>query len=129
VGFGGAGQIQPVFVGDVARAFVEALENPKSIGQVYPLGGGEQLTWPQMHRIVALAVVGHPKMVAAIPVWWAKILTRIVPAALLPFNGDQIVMSQEDNTTDLARFVGDFGWRPRSFSESVRLSCETAERK
>jgi NADH dehydrogenase len=125
LGLGGAGLLEPVFVEDVARAFVQALDNPKSISQVYPLGGGEQLTWPQMHRLVAQAVVGHPRLVAAIPAWYAKLLTRIVPAALLPFNRDQVLMSQEDNTCDITQFRADFGWAPRTFSSSVDLSCKT----
>src|SRR5258705_524026 len=39
MGWGGAGRLQPVYVGDVARAFVDALEKPETIGEVYPLAG------------------------------------------------------------------------------------------
>jgi hypothetical protein len=28
-------------------------------------------------------------------------------------------MSQEDNTADLAKFTGDFGWKPRGFGETL----------
>src|SRR4051812_9852818 len=35
----GAGMLQPVYVGDVARAFVDALGNRRTIGNGYPLGG------------------------------------------------------------------------------------------
>jgi len=119
MGRGGAGMLQPVYVGDVARAFVDALEKPQTIGEVYPLGGTEQVTWPELHETVARAVVGKKRWVMAIPVWYAKLLTRIAPAKLLPFNRDQVIMSQEDNTCDLTKFVDDFGWEPKAFRETV----------
>jgi uncharacterized protein YbjT (DUF2867 family) len=120
LGRGGAGKLQPVYVGDVARAFVDALTHPKTIGRSYDLAGPDVLTWPQLHRAVAQAVVGRRRWVMPIPAWYARLLTRIVPGSLLPFNRDQVVMSQEDNTADLARFVEDFGWKPRGFVETLQ---------
>jgi nucleoside-diphosphate-sugar epimerase len=38
---------------------------------------------------------------------------------LFPFNRDQVIMSQEDNTADLTKFRGDFGWEPRGFEETL----------
>ncbi len=119
LGTGGAGKLQPVFVGDVARAFVEAIGNPKAIGEVYPLAGSEVVTWPELHRIVALAVVGKRRWVMAIPAWKAKLLTRIVPGFLLPFNRDQVIMSGEDNVGEVAKFERDFEWRPVGISEAI----------
>lgn len=120
MGRGGAGKLQPVSVKDVARAFVEALTNPKTIGEVYPLAGSQVLTWPQMHQIAAQAIVGKKRWVMALPVWKAKLLTRIVPGALLPFNRDQVIMSQEDNTADMTKFVDAFGWTPGAFENDVK---------
>ena len=120
LGRGGAGQLQPVYVNDVARAFVEALENPRTVGEVYLLGGRDVLSWPQMHKASARAIVGRERPVLAVPVWKASAMTYAVPAALLPFNRDQVVMSQEDNTCDLAKFRDDFGWEPRGFEETLK---------
>jgi nucleoside-diphosphate-sugar epimerase len=120
LGTHGAGRLQPVYVGDVARAFVDCLGNEKTIGEVYLLGGSEQITWPQLHRTAARAIVGRERWVLALPVWKALLLTRVVPAALLPFNRDQVLMSQEDNTCELTKFRADFGWEPAGFSESLR---------
>lgn len=119
-GRGGAGKLQPVHVNDVARAFVEAMENPRTIGEVYPLAGRDAMTWPELHRTSAQAIVGRARAVAAVPVWYAKLLTRLVPPALLPFNRDQVIMSQEDNTTDLAKFTDAFGWEPQPFGASLQ---------
>jgi NADH dehydrogenase len=118
-GRGGAGMLQPIHVNDVARAFVDALENPKTVREIYPLGGPDRVSWPQLHRTVARAVVGRRRWILPMPVWKARLLTHIVPPSLLPFNRDQVIMSQEDNTADLAKFKSDFGWEPRSFEASL----------
>jgi uncharacterized protein YbjT (DUF2867 family) len=119
LGLGGAGKLQPVFVGDVARAFVDAVEKPETIGHAYSLAGPDVLTWQELHRTVARAVVGRSRWVVPIPAWYAKMLTHVTPAKLLPFNRDQIVMSQEDNTAELSEFTKDFGWSPRPFGETL----------
>lgn len=125
LGLGGAGMLQPVHVNDVARAFVDAIANPQAVGQSYELGGGERLTWPELHRAAAEAIVGKRRPVVPLPAWYARALTYIVPRALLPFNRDQVLMSQEDNTADLSKFVGDFGWEPKPFREAFRSYAGT----
>ncbi len=119
--FGGAkaGKLQPVYVGDVARAFVDALQKPDTLGEVYLLGGNEVVTWPELHQTLAQAVVGHKRLVASMPVPMAKALAAVGIGGLLGFNRDQVIMSQEDNTCDLGKFVRDFGWEPRPFRETV----------
>lgn len=119
LGRGGAGMLQTIHVDDVARAFVDALGNDRSIGQTYPLGGEQTVSWPQMYRIAAEAFVGRRRLVLPIPVWFATLLTRILPTRLLPFNRDQVIMSQEDNSVDLEPFVRDFGWRPEAFERKL----------
>ncbi|MDB5356269.1 MAG: dehydrogenase [Phycisphaerales bacterium] len=115
----GATQIQPVHVTDVARAFVDAIGNPKSIGEIYPLGGSQRLTWPQMHRIAAQAIAGKTRPTLAIPAWYAAALTYVVPPGLLPFNRDQVIMGREDSTADMTKFIADFGWEPAGFEQTI----------
>ena len=119
LGLGGAGLLQPVFVDDVARAFVDALEKPHTVGEIYPLGGPDQLTWTGLHHTASRHIVGTKRWVVAIPVWKAKLLARLAPAALLPFNRDQVIMSQEDNTCELTKFITDFGWEPHPFETTL----------
>jgi NADH dehydrogenase len=113
----GAGKLQPVHVKDVARAFADALDKPRTVGETYPVAGSETITWPDLHRAVARAVVGRERPVMAIPAWYAKALTYVTPPSLLPFNRDQVIMSQEDNTADMSKFREDFGWAPAGFGE------------
>ena len=120
LGLGGAGTLQPVYVLDVARAFVEAIGNPQTVGRTYGLGGAERMSWPEMHRAAARAILGKERAVGPIPAWYGRLLAAMVPASLLPFNRDQIVMSQEDNTCDSSDFQRDFGWTPLGFAEALR---------
>jgi NADH dehydrogenase len=120
LGRGGAGKLQPVWVNDVARAFVDALSNPKMIGEIYMLGGPDEYTWPQLHHLSSQAIVGKRRAAVAIPAWYAKFVTHIAPRKLLPFNYDQVIMSQEDNTCDITKFTDDFGWTPAAFEPTLK---------
>jgi NADH dehydrogenase len=118
-GMGGAGILQPVYVKDVARAFVDALSLSKTIGQTYEFGGSERLTWPALYRASAEMIVGKRRATLPIPAWYAKALTYVVPGALLPFNRDQVIMSQEDGTAEMRQFERDFAWKPRGFQQTL----------
>jgi uncharacterized protein YbjT (DUF2867 family) len=117
----GAGMIQPVYVNDVARAFVESLTNPAAGGATYDLGGKDRVTWPQFHQICAREITGKSRPVAAIPAWTAKAMTRLAPGSLLPFNRDQIIMMQEPNICDMEKFAAAFGWEPGGLVPTLRL--------
>jgi nucleoside-diphosphate-sugar epimerase len=119
LGLGGAGLLQPVYVKDVARAFVDAIGNASTVVKTYELAGAEQLTWPEMHRAVSQAIVGKNRLTMAIPVWYAKMLAAVLPGSILPFNRDQVIMSQENSTCDLTEFKRDFGWEPVGFESSL----------
>jgi NADH dehydrogenase len=119
-GGGRAGLLQPVYVKDVARAFVDSLEKRRTVGEVFPLAGPDRFTWKEFHRAAAHAIIGKKRMVASLPAWYAKLLTRVVPPFLLPFNRAQVIMSQEDNTTDLSKFTDVFGWTPQPFEPTLR---------
>jgi nucleoside-diphosphate-sugar epimerase len=120
LGTGQQYEIQPVFVKDVARAFAESLENKRTIGELFPIGGPQKLNWPAMHHIAAEITIGKRRPTLAIPAWYAREIARLLPAALLPFTEDQVVMSQQDNTCDLSKFTNTFGWAPTALDEAMR---------
>ncbi len=95
------------------------MEKPETVGQTYCLGGAEAFTWPELHRAAAQAITGRGRWVLPLPAWYGKLLARVFPGSLLPFNRDQVIMSQEDNTCDLAPFTAAFGWTPRGFRETL----------
>ena len=59
-------KFQPVYVGDLAHAVCNAIENPKTIGQVYDVGGPDVLS---LYEIVHWAGVysGHPRPILPLP--------------------------------------------------------------
>ena len=120
LGTGGAGLLQPVYVRDVAQAFVEALDKPKTIRQTYDLAGPDRMTWPQMHRLASEEIVGKRRLTAPLPAWWAKLLATAGLGPLLGFNRDQVIMSQEDNVADTTHFEQDFGWKPCAMRDALK---------
>jgi uncharacterized protein YbjT (DUF2867 family) len=120
LGLGGSGLLQPVYVQDVARAFVDAIDKPQSIHKTYDLAGPDRFTWPQLHHAAAQEIVGKQRLTAPLPAWFAKLLAGVGLGPMLDFSRDQVVMSQEDNTGDPAPFENDFGWKMRPFQATLR---------
>jgi NADH dehydrogenase len=83
-------KFQPVFVGDVAQAFVQALDNVDTIGQTYELVG---TTVYSMKELLHLAGVysGHPRPVIELP----DVLARI-QAFLLEHMPGGPIMSRDN---------------------------------
>jgi NADH dehydrogenase len=119
-GLSPAGKLQPVFVDDVATVFAEALKRDQTIQETYGLGGPEEFTWPGLYATIKKHLPGaRDKCIIGIPAWKAKLLTQIpVIGPKLPFNWDQVVMSQEDSTCNIAKVRGDFGVEPVPFEET-----------
>lgn len=63
---GGKARFQPIYVGDVAQAFVNALLHEVAIGKTYELAGPQVYT---LHELVELAgaYAGHRRMVIDLP--------------------------------------------------------------
>ncbi len=118
-GTGGAGLLQPVLVNDVARAFVDCIDRPQTIGRIYDLSGPDRMSWRQLHESFARAIVGKTRWVMPIPAWYAKSLTYFLPERSLPFSRDQVIMSQEDNIGDTSQLEQDFGWKPTEFQKGL----------
>lgn len=116
-GLGGAGQLQPIWVKDVAQIFVDALSNERAVGETYPMGGPDRYTWPNLYRKVAeFLPCARKKPVVAVPVWKAKLLAAL-PGT--PFNLDQVIISQEESTCDKDKVENDFGITLAPFKEKV----------
>jgi uncharacterized protein YbjT (DUF2867 family) len=92
---GAATKFQPVFVGDVARAIVSALQT--SGGTTMELGGPEVLTMLQLNEWIAKAT-GREKMFVPVPGFAARglaMMTGWLPGA--PITSDQVKMLASDN--------------------------------
>jgi NADH dehydrogenase len=80
---GGNSRFQPVFVGDVARAFADALELPETCGQRYNLCGPNRYSLAELVRLTA-ASLGLCRVVVPLgvtPSYWFALLMELKPGA------------------------------------------------
>ena len=94
---GGHTRFQPVFVGDVARAVVAALESGVRGGAPYELGGPEILTMREvMTRVLDYSM--RERLLVPVPFWAAKLkgmFLQLLPTP--PLTVDQVRLLESDN--------------------------------
>lgn len=94
---GGHNLMQPVYVGDVADAVVEALSNPKTDDQIYDLGGPSVYSFKELMAMTCRAV-GRKRALVSVP-----FALMHLPASVLqllpnpPVTRDQLYLLQGDN--------------------------------
>ncbi|HVZ93052.1 MAG TPA: NAD(P)H-binding protein [Phycisphaerales bacterium] len=119
-------KVQPVSVGDVAFAAVEAIHREEAVGEIYPLGGPDVIDWPTMLATVrdAIPLADHHKKIRGIPGDAARvkavIASKIGLAAALPFGPSEPVMAMEDNVCSNEKARADLGFEPSDFVTSVK---------
>lgn len=93
-----AARFQPVYVGDIARAIVTALDDPHAhAGKTYALGGPEVLTMGALNRWIA-TTTGRTRRFIVVPDTVAGAMASMfgwLPGA--PMTADQWRMLQADN--------------------------------
>lgn len=100
--------VAPVWVEDVAAAFVASLENQASVGEIYNLAGPESLSWIQLLEYIRDAAHGNPHITAwGIPSEPAAIAADIAGfvglGGLLPFDGGMARMAAQDSVADTTK--------------------------
>lgn len=110
---GGMTRFQPVYVDDVARAIVAALEMPEAAGQTYELGGPRIYSFRQLMEIVRRETRRHPLLV---PVPFALAQLKAMFLQLLPvppLTPDQVRLLKIDNVVSSgAHTIADLGITP-----------------
>ncbi len=115
--FGGAVEMSPVHVRDVADAFVTCLGNADTVGKTFTLGGPEDLTWGDLVRRVATAS-GTSKWVMPAPIPLVKIPVRLLEwIPNFPVTTDQLNMLADGNTASPEELEQLIGRRAEAFSE------------
>ncbi len=113
----GGGRVQPVWVNDVAKCLVLACHIQKTAAKTYTLGGPDMMTWPEMYRLIRQYLPqARRKPVLPFPVWLARIMAKLPN---MPFNNDQIIMSQEDSICNTADVQRDFSISLKSFENAL----------
>lgn len=105
----GAVLMSPVHVGDVATAFVKALDDPGTVGETLVLGGPEELSWTELLRRIAEAT-GRRKLILPVPIGIMKLAAAVFDRLpFFPVTRDQLTMLEEGNTAPpgaLERLIG-----------------------
>ncbi len=100
---GAEADFQPVYVGDVAQAFANALLDPRTRHQVYQLGGPQIYPLAELVRLAG-KYAGHPRRVIPIPDALARIQAALFE--LLPgepvISRDNLDSMKVDNVVDPA---------------------------
>jgi len=95
----GSIMMSPVFVVDVASAFVNSLNSAETIGREFGLGGPQCLSWTEMLQCIAVTV-GKNKTILPMPIALMKVAAMFldwIPA--FPVTRDQLTMLAAGNTT------------------------------
>lgn len=118
----GSSKFQPVAVGEVAKAFVHALEDAGTAGQILDLGGGKIYTYEQMLDVIARQL-GKQKPKVHVPA--ALMMPVIKLSALLPkqlrppVTEEQLKMLAIDNCTDDSDTETLIGRPPTSLEDGI----------
>lgn len=111
---------QPVAVGDVARAFVLALERRDLTG-TYELGGPEAITYEDFVRAIGRAV-GRPRRLVHIPLPLVRAAAQAFDllGPMAPITSDQLQMLVEGSATPENAIERVFGIRPSRLDNALR---------
>ncbi len=106
-------RFQPVYVKDVAQAFVRALERPDSVGKTYPLVGPKTLSLAELVRWTA-QILGVRRLVLPLPGVFGYLQGLAfdpLPAGLKPFSSDNFKSLALDSVSE-RNGLAELGIRP-----------------
>lgn len=115
----GQTRVQPVFVGDLARAVAASVTLQVAVNQTYDVGGPQELTMDEIITTM-LQTMGKRKPLVHHPAWFMKLATlpmQILPTPpLSPAAVDFVLMEEPVDNTALLR---DFGLRLTPLAEGL----------
>ncbi len=117
--------VAPIHVGDVADAFVNAIDRPDTIGRTEELVGPDTMTFPEMLKIYQRHVPGAKSWLKPVGLPWrvAALQARVAGAVglgnLLPFDEGMAIMGGRDSTADPAPAADALGLDLAPFEETL----------
>ena len=111
---------RPVWVGDVAQCFAQALSNPATIGQTYDLVGPKEYTFRQLLDLEMDALGGRKPVVPA-PIFLMDLAVPLMQilGSLAPITTDQYAMLKAGNTADPTKMQQTFTLEGRSLEAEL----------
>ena len=112
-------KMSPVFIEDVADAFVAALEDDETIGKTIELAGPEILSWDDMVTRIA-AAVGRKKLLLTMPIPVMRLGAKLFDwLPFYPVTRDQLTMLEEGNTASAAPLQELIGRPPEAMTSET----------
>lgn len=109
-------RMSPVYVKDVADAFVAALNDSATVGTTVELAGPEVLSWHDMVTVIATAA-GKSKIILPVPIWLMRVGATLFDwLPFYPVTRDQLTMLEEGNTASPEPLESLIGRRATRFS-------------
>lgn len=117
----GRRMIRPVHVDDVARAALECLTAPQTIGKSYMLGGADELEFNEFLRMLG-AAHGLRKPLLHLPIPLAMLIAKTLALVTSkpPITEDNVRGVKEAVPLEIEDAVRDFGFTSRSFAEGLK---------
>jgi uncharacterized protein YbjT (DUF2867 family) len=112
-------KMSPVFIEDVADAFVAALEDDETIGKTIELAGPEILSWDDMVTRIA-AAAGRKKLLLTMPIPVMRFGATLFDwLPFYPVTRDQLTMLEEGNTASSAPLQKLIGRPPKAMTSET----------
>ncbi|AHI26775.1 NADH-ubiquinone oxidoreductase [Komagataeibacter xylinus] len=109
---GGTSRIQPIWQGDVTRAILAAMDRPWNGPHSLVIAGGEQVTYRDFTRQVALAAGLRPRPVVPVPGWLLMGAARLHPPGLPHIAPAEVRRLMEDKIFDNTPMRTQLGFAP-----------------
>jgi nucleoside-diphosphate-sugar epimerase len=111
---------QPVYVGDVAKGVVQALESDRTIGNTYNISGASPVTYNELVETVC-RLMSNRVVKVHIPTRLCVIGLRFLErfTQRFPIKAEQIQRLNEDKVFDYSAAARDFDYCPRAVTEGI----------
>jgi len=111
-------RFQPVWVEDVARAFVASIGNRDVHGQIYELGGPETYSLRELIEMM-LSELGWTRLLLPMPPFAAALMARFMQfLPTPPLTPDQLILLKQDNVLSGTAFPAIFG-KPAALTDML----------
>lgn len=116
---------QPVFVDDVAKAIIQCLDQPKTIGKSYNIAGKNAITYNEVIDTIA-TIMDRKIYKLYLPDKIVVKFLRLLEKMKLPFpiKAEQVKRLNENKEFSYEEASIDFNYQPRSFEEGIRIEIK-----
>ena len=115
---GAQARFQPVWVEDVARAMAASIDEPRTFGQTYELGGPQTWTLAEILAFV-IGLSGRSRLIVGLPDWAARLQARVFEWLPGPIMTRDNLLSMSVDNVCAGPFPEVFGFRPASMQSIV----------